>query len=320
MHLTQITGRFSRVSNSETKQKNIAKGLSLGLFAYLIWGSFPLIITGLASFANPWEIVVWRIVFGFVTAVILIAVTRTWKSLFAVFKDKRMLFWIAVSSVFIVINWQVYVIGVSAGRVIETSLGYFINPIFTVLIAVIHLREKLNKVQWTAVGIAFAAVTVLTIDYGHLPWIALTLAGSFGIYGLAKNKLGGKVSALNSYTLESGALLPLAFIQAFIVASIAPGLQITQHGWEGVVGLAVFGVLTAVPLILFGSAAENLPLSWVGFMQFSAPTIQFIIAITVLQEQMPPVRWVGFVMVWTALIILTTDALKRSRANRVLPA
>ena len=308
------------MSNSETKQKNIAKGLSLGLFAYLIWGSFPLIITGLASFANPWEIVVWRIVFGFVTAVILIAVTRTWKSLFAVFKDKRMLFWIAVSSVFIVINWQVYVIGVSAGRVIETSLGYFINPIFTVLIAVIHLREKLNKVQWTAVGIAFAAVTVLTIDYGHLPWIALTLAGSFGIYGLAKNKLGGKVSALNSYTLESGALLPLAFIQAFIVASIAPGLQITQHGWEGVVGLAVFGVLTAVPLILFGSAAENLPLSWVGFMQFSAPTIQFIIAITVLQEQMPPVRWVGFVMVWTALIILTTDALKRSRANRVLPA
>jgi len=308
------------VSNSETKQKNIAKGLSLGLFAYLIWGSFPLIITGLASFANPWEIVVWRIVFGFVTAVILIAVTKTWKSLFAVFKDKRMLFWIAVSSVFIVINWQVYVIGVSAGRVIETSLGYFINPIFTVLIAVIHLREKLNKVQWTAVGIAFAAVTVLTIDYGHLPWIALTLAGSFGIYGLAKNKLGGKVTALNSYTLESGALLPLAFIQAFIVASIAPGLQITQHGWEGVVGLAIFGVLTAVPLILFGSAAENLPLSWVGFMQFSAPTIQFIIAITVLQEQMPPVRWVGFVMVWTALIILTTDALKRSRANRVLPA
>lgn len=308
------------MSNSETKQKNIAKGLSLGLFAYLIWGSFPLIITGLASFANPWEIVVWRIVFGFVTAVILIAVTRTWKSLFAVFKDKRMLFWIAVSSVFIVINWQVYVIGVSAGRVIETSLGYFINPIFTVLIAVIHLREKLNKVQWTAVGIAFAAVTVLTIDYGHLPWIALTLAGSFGIYGLAKNKLGGKVTALNSYTLESGALLPLAFIQAFIVASIAPGLQITQHGWEGVVGLAIFGVLTAVPLILFGSAAENLPLSWVGFMQFSAPTIQFIIAITVLQEQMPPVRWVGFVMVWTALIILTTDALKRSRANRVLPA
>jgi chloramphenicol-sensitive protein RarD len=302
------------VDKSKPRQKNIAKGLSLGLLAYFIWGSFPLVI------ANPWEIVVWRIVFGFLTALILIAITRTWKSLFAVFRDKKMLLWIAVSSVFIMINWQVYVIGVSAGRVIETSLGYFINPIFTVLIAVIYLREKLNRVQWVAIGISVIAVTVLTIDYGHLPWIALTLAGSFGIYGLAKNKLGGKVSALNSYTLESGALVPVAIVQAAIVASMAPGLQITQNGWQGIAGLAIFGVLTAIPLILFGSAAENLPLSWVGFMQFMAPTIQFILALTVLNEEMPPARWAGFMLVWLALVILTTDALKRSRANRVLAA
>ena len=308
------------VDKSKPRQKNIAKGLSLGLLAYFIWGSFPLVITALASFANPWEIVVWRIVFGFLTALILITITRTWKSLFAVFRDKKMLLWIAVSSVFIMINWQVYVIGVSAGRVIETSLGYFINPIFTVLIAVIYLREKLNRIQWVAIGISVIAVTVLTIDYGHLPWIALTLAGSFGIYGLAKNKLGGKVSALNSYTLESGALIPVAIVQAAIVTSMAPGLQITQNGWQGVVGLAIFGVLTAIPLILFGSAAENLPLSWVGFMQFMAPTIQFILALTVLNEEMPPARWAGFMLVWLALVILTTDALKRSRANRVLAA
>lgn len=308
------------LDKSKPRQKNIAKGLSLGLLAYFIWGSFPLVITALASFANPWEMVVWRIVFGFLTALILITITRTWKSLFAVFRDKKMLLWIAVSSVFIMINWQVYVIGVSAGRVIETSLGYFINPIFTVLIAVIYLREKLNRIQWVAIGISVIAVTVLTIDYGHLPWIALTLAGSFGIYGLAKNKLGGKVSALNSYTLESGALIPVAIVQAAIVASMAPGLQITQNGWQGVVGLAIFGVLTAIPLILFGSAAENLPLSWVGFMQFMAPTIQFILALTVLNEEMPPARWAGFMLVWLALVILTTDALKRSRANRVLAA
>jgi len=308
------------VDKSKPRQKNIAKGLSLGLLAYFIWGSFPLVITALASIANPWEIVVWRIVFGFLTALILITITRTWKSLFAVFRDKKMLLWIAVSSVFIMINWQVYVIGVSAGRVIETSLGYFINPIFTVLIAVIYLREKLNRVQWVAIGISVIAVTVLTIDYGHLPWIALTLAGSFGIYGLAKNKLGGKVSALNSYTLESGALIPVAIVQVAIVASMAPGLQITQNGWQGVAGLAIFGVLTAIPLILFGSAAENLPLSWVGFMQFMAPTIQFILALTVLNEEMPPARWAGFMLVWLALVILTTDALKRSRANRVLAA
>lgn len=300
------------------KEKNITKGLALGLLAYFIWGSFPLVITSLAQFANPWEIVVWRIVFGFITAIVLISVTKTWKSLKEVFRDKKMLLWIAVASVFIMVNWQVYVIGVSAGRVIETSLGYFINPIFTVLIAVIFLREKLNKIQWVAIGISILAVTVLTVDYGHLPWIALTLAGSFGIYGLAKNQLGGKVSALNSYAIESGALIPVAIIQASIVASISPGLQITEHGWFGFVGLAIFGILTAIPLILFGTAAENLPLSWVGFMQFIAPSLQFLVALTILGEKMPPARWIGFLLVWTALVILTTDALRRSRASRAL--
>jgi chloramphenicol-sensitive protein RarD len=302
--------------NSTTGQKNIAKGLSLGLLAYFIWGSFPLVITALASFANPWEIVVWRIVFGFVTAILLITITRGWHSLIEAFKDKKMLIWVAISSVFIMINWQVYVIGVSAGRVVETSLGYFINPILTVMLAVFVLREKLNKVQWTAIAISAVAVGILTFDYGHLPWIALTLAASFGIYGLAKNKLGGRISALNSYAMESGALIPVAIIQATIVASIAPGLQITSHGVQGVIGLAIFGVLTAIPLILFGSAAENIPLSWMGFLQYMAPTIQFLLAITVLGEQMPPARWAGFLLVWLALVILTTDALTRSRASR----
>jgi chloramphenicol-sensitive protein RarD len=210
------------------------------------------------------------------------------------------------------------VIGISAGRVVETSLGYFINPLVTVLLAVVFLREKLNAIQWSAVGLGAVAVTVLTIDYGHLPWIALTLAGSFGIYGLAKNKLGGKVTPLNSYAIESGALLPVAIIQGAIVASLAPGLQITQNGWQGVAGLAFFGIMTAVPLILFGTAAENLPLSWVGFMQFMTPSIQFVLALTVFQEQMPPARWVGFILVWVALLTLTTDALRRNRANRRL--
>lgn len=305
---------------SPVREKNVAKGLGLGLTAYFIWGSFPLIIAGLSTFANPWEIVVWRIVFGFATAVVLISVTRTWGSLVAVFKNKRMLGWIALCSFFIMINWQVYVIGISAGRVVETSLGYFINPLVTVLLAVVFLREKLNAIQWSAVGLGAVAVTVLTIDYGHLPWIALTLAGSFGIYGLAKNKLGGKVTPLNSYAIESGALLPVAIIQGAIVASLAPGLQITQNGWQGVAGLAFFGIMTAVPLILFGTAAEHLPLSWVGFMQFMTPSIQFVLALTVFQEQMPPARWVGFILVWVALLTLTTDALRRNRANRRLRA
>lgn len=304
------------MSPQDKAEKNLAKGLSLGLTAYFIWGSFPLIITGLASFANPWEIVVWRIVFGFATAVVLISVTRTWKSLFAVFKNRKFMLYIACCSVLIMINWQVYVIGISAGRVVETSLGYFINPIITVLLAVLFLREKLNLTQWSAVALGAVAVTVLTVDYGHLPWIALALAGSFGLYGLVKNKLGGKVTALNSYAIESGALLPVALVQGSIVASISPGLQIANHGWLGAVGMAVFGVMTAVPLILFGTAAENLPLSWIGFMQFMTPSIQFVLALTVFQEHMPPTRWFGFILVWIALIMLTGDALRRNQATR----
>ena len=296
----------------------MAKGLGLGLTAYLIWGSFPLIISGLASFANPWEIVVWRIVFGFATAVVLISVTRSWASLRAVFKNRSMLGWIGLSSVLIMINWQVYVIGIASGRVLETSLGYFINPLVTIVLAVFFLREKLNLVQWMAVALGAIAVTVLSIDYGHLPWVALTLAATFGVYGLAKNKLGGQVTPLNSYAIESGALLPVAIIQGAIVASISPGLQITSQGWQGVAGLAFFGIMTAIPLILFGTAAENLPLSWIGFMQFMTPSIQFVLGLTVFKEQMSPARWVGFILVWLALLVLTSDALKRNQASRKL--
>ncbi len=308
----------SEIQEKPVHVKNVAKGLGLGLTAYLIWGSFPLIITGLASFANPWEIVVWRIVFGFATAVVLISVTRSWASLRAVFRNRSMLGWIGLSSVLIMINWQVYVIGIASGRVLETSLGYFINPLVTIVLAVFFLREKLNLVQWMAVALGAIAVTVLSIDYGHLPWVALTLAATFGVYGLAKNKLGGQVTPLNSYAIESGALLPVAIIQGAIVASISPGLQITSQGWQGVAGLAFFGIMTAIPLILFGTAAENLPLSWIGFMQFMTPSIQFVLGLTVFKEQMSPARWVGFILVWLALLILTSDALKRNQANRKL--
>lgn len=308
----------SEIQEKPVHVKNVAKGLGLGLTAYLIWGSFPLIITGLASFANPWEIVVWRIVFGFATAVALISVTRSWASLRAVFRNRSMLGWIGLSSVLIMINWQVYVIGIASGRVLETSLGYFINPLVTIVLAVFFLREKLNLVQWMAVALGAVAVTVLSIDYGHLPWVALTLAATFGVYGLAKNKLGGQVTPLNSYAIESGALLPVAIIQGAIVASISPGLQITSQGWQGVAGLAFFGIMTAIPLILFGTAAENLPLSWIGFMQFMTPSIQFVLGLTVFKEQMSPARWVGFILVWLALLVLTSDALKRNQANRKL--
>jgi chloramphenicol-sensitive protein RarD len=291
-------------------EKQPKKGFTAGLSAYLIWGSFPIIISFL-SFATAFEVVVWRIVFGFLASLVLITVTRHWGSVTAVMRQPKMMLWILVAAIFIMVNWQVYVIGVASGHVIETSLGYFINPIVTIALAVVFLRERLRPAQWVAVGVAAVAVIILTVDYGHLPWIALTLAASFSIYGLAKNKLGGKVSALNSFAFESGILLPVALIQFLLVASTGPGIQFASHGFWGSFGLVFFGVMTAIPLILFGTAARHLSLSTIGFMQFMTPIIQFSLGLFYFGEEMPLARWIGFVLVWLALAFLIVDMLRR---------
>lgn len=291
-----------------------ARGLPLGLTAYFIWGSFPLIIAML-GFASPYEIVVWRVVFAFLTAVLLIAVTKNFKSLRETFRNRVNLTWIAVSALFIFINWLVYVIAISERHVVEASLGYFINPLVTILLAVIFLREKLTRVQWVAMGFGALAVLVLTFDYGRPPWVALILAGSFGIYGLAKNKLGGKVSALNSFAVESGVLVPIAIVQLVLVQTIGGGIMFASQGALGMAGLALYGAMTAIPLILFGAAAQYLPLKVIGFMQYIAPIIQFTIGLVVFNEPMPTARWLGFGLVWFSLAILSYDII-RSRNQR----
>ena len=269
------------------------------------------------SFASPFEIVVWRIVFGFLVAAALISFTKSWAELASVIKQPKLMVWVVASSFFIMANWQIYVIAIAEHHVVESALGYFINPLITILLAVVFLRERLRKLQWAAVAMGATAVTVLTIDYGRLPWIALTLAGSFGIYGLAKSKLGGKVSAVNSYALESGILLPVAAIQGSIIGSMSPGLQFGANGFWGSAGLIFFGIMTAVPLIMFGTAAKYLPLSVVGLLQYMTPTIQFILALMVFHEEMPAARWVGFVIVWVGLAFLTTDMLRLTRNQPV---
>lgn len=299
---------------NSTKDPGYGRGLLVGVSAYLIWGSFPLIIAML-EFASPYEIVVWRIVFGFLVAAALITFTKSWSDLVAVVKQPKLMVWVVASSFFIMANWQIYVIAISEHHVVESALGYFINPLVTILLAVVFLRERLRKLQWAAVAMGAIAVTVLTLDYGRLPWIAIALAGSFGIYGLAKSKLGGKVSAVNSYALESGILLPVAAIQGSIIGAISPGLQFGANGFWGAAGLIFFGIMTAVPLILFGTAAKHLPLSMIGLLQYMTPTIQFILALTVFREDMPPARWVGFVIVWLGLGFLTTDMLRQTRNN-----
>lgn len=291
-------------------EKSTVKGLTYGLSAYLIWGSFPLIIT-LLAFAGPWEIVVWRIVFGFLTAAILIAARKDFRSLLEVLKNWKQFRWVLASAVLIMVNWQIYVIGIVNHQVIESSLGYFINPLVTIALAVVFLKEKLSRLQWIAVALGLAAVLVLTIDYGQPPWLALSLAFSFAVYGLAKAKLGNQVSAVNSFALESGLLLPVAMIQLWIVSLQPAGITYLSHGVWGAVGLSFYGVMTAVPLIFFGLAAQHLPLRYVGFMQYLTPSIQFILALTVFQEPMPAVRWFGFAIVWAALALLSFDLIRQ---------
>ena len=285
-------------------------GLLYGLSAYLIWGSFPLIIVA-ASFANPYEVVVWRIVFGFLFAAVLVSFVGGWREIWQLVRSPKKLTWVSVAALFIFINWTVYVVAVATGNVIETSLGYFINPLVTVLFAVLLLKEKLRKTQWVALGIGAIAVLVLTLDYGRLPWIALALALSFGTYSLAKNKVGKKIPALQSFTVESGLVLPFALVQLWIVAQFAP-IMLFSGPIESTI-LIGFGILTAIPLILFGAAASRIPLSTIGFIQYLTPTIQFSVGFFIFGEPMPLVRWIGFGLVWISLAILTIDALKRKR-------
>lgn len=287
-------------------------GLLYGLSAYLIWGSFPLIIAA-ASFADPFEVVVWRVVFGFIFAALLVSIVGGWKDIVQIVKSAQRLKWVAVASLMIYINWVVYVVAVATGNVIESSLGYFINPLVTVLFAVLLLKEKLRPMQWAALGIGATAVVILTFDYGRLPFIAIALAVSFGIYSLAKNKVGKKIPALQSFTIESGLVVPVALVQLWLVSQSA---QIMI--FSGLVETSIlvgFGILTAIPLILFGAAASRVPLSTIGFIQYLTPTIQFSIGFFVFGEPMPAVRWVGFALVWVSLAILTFDALRRKRPD-----
>ena len=214
-----------------------------------------------------------------------------------------------MAAIFIFINWQVYVVAVVTGNVIETSLGYFINPLITVMFAVFLLKEKLRRMQWLALGVGLIAVLVLTVDYGRPPWIAIILALSFGTYSLAKNRVGRNIGALQSFTIESATVLPIAIIQLIVVASLGP-VMILSGPMEAAV-LIGFGIMTAVPLILFGAAASRIPLSMIGFIQYLTPVLQFSAGYFILGEQMPPVRWIGFGLVWVSLAILTSDALRK---------
>jgi chloramphenicol-sensitive protein RarD len=285
-------------------------GVVSGITAYALWGLFPLYFPLLEP-AGGLEIVAHRVIWSLVFVAVLLTVVRRWPLVRAAFADRRTLLVLAVAAVLIAANWLVFVYGVNSGHVVETSLGYFINPLVSVLLGVVVFSERLRPLQWTAVGIAAVAVGVLTVDYGHPPWIALALAESFGLYGVMKKLV--RVEAAPGLFVETAIVaVPAA---AAIVVLQADGQGTATSGGAGhFLLLMSSGVATAIPLLLFAAATRRIPLSTVGLLQYLTPLMQLAIGVFVRHEPMPPARLAGFVIVWIALAVFTADSLRTARA------
>jgi chloramphenicol-sensitive protein RarD len=293
---------------------NHRSGLVFGVSAYLLWGLFPL-YWPLLEPAAPVEILAHRIAWSLVFVCALLAFTAGFGWLRTLGRRRAGL--LALAATLVTINWGTYIYGVNSEHVVETSLGYFINPLVTVALAVTVLGERLTKLQGVAVVIAAAAVVVLTIDYGRPPWIALILACSFGLYGLIKKRVG--VDGLQSLGFETGFLAPLAIAYLLVIGANGSG-TFTSEGSGHAALLALGGVFTAVPLMLFGAAAIRIPLTQLGLIQYLAPTLQFAIGVLIYSEPMPASRLAGFALVWVALGVFTYDAVQGSRRARFAAA
>jgi chloramphenicol-sensitive protein RarD len=286
-------------------------GLLYGTGSYLLWGLFPLYFPLLEP-AGTVEILASRMAWSLVVVVILLAVTKGFAGVRTVLRDRRRFGLLATAAVLISVNWGVYIWGVNSGHVVECSLGYFINPLFTILLGVLVLGERLRRAQWVAVGIGTAAVVVIAVDYGRPPWIALVLAASFGLYGFVKKQAG--VGALDSLAVETGTLF-LPAVAALVVLQAQGTLAFGHHGVGNTLLLASTGVVTAVPLLFFAAATQRLPLSVIGLLQYLTPVLQFIVGVGIRHEHVPFAEFIGFCLVWLALIVLTVDGLRHQRHN-----
>ena len=289
------------------------RGLLLGVAAYTLWGAFPLYWVLLEP-AGALEILAHRILWSLVTMGFIVALLRRTTQLRALFRDRRVFALLAVGAAVITVNWATYIWGVNNGRVVEASLGYFINPLVTVLMGVFILGERLRPVQWGAMAVAGTAVGVLALDYGRLPWVALVLAFSFGTYGLTKKT--ANVGAIESLTLETMLLAPVA--AAYVGWLMATGQSnFGSHGTGHALLFTTTGIVTAIPLICFGGAAIRVSMVTLGLLQYLAPILQFALGVVGFHEDMPPGRWVGFILVWIALAIFTVEAIHHHRRRQL---
>ena len=298
--------RLARVSESR-------RGLLYGIAAYGLWGAFPL-YWPLLEPAGAIEILAHRVLWSMVTMGLLVLLFGRWSHLVALVRGRRTRRLLSVAAFVIAFNWAGFIWGVNNGHVVEVSLGYFINPLVTVLMGVLVLRERLRPLQWAALGVASCAVVVLTVDYGRPPWVALLLAGSFGTYGLAKKQ--ANAGAVECLAFETALLAPLAAAYLGWLAWQGDS-GFGAHGVGHALLLMSTGIVTALPLICFGAAATRLPLVTIGLLQYLAPVLQFVTGLLIFHEDMTTGRWIGFSLVWFALAVFTFESIHHRRRQQI---
>lgn len=283
-------------------------GLILGFSAYTLWGFFPL-YWPLLKPAVPTEILAHRMIWSLVVCVLLLAFNRRITEAIAMVRDPAVFGRLALAAVFLSVNWLIFIYAINSGQVVESALGYYINPLVLITFGVFLLHERLRTAQWIAVSLGVVAVAVLTIDVGRPPWIALSLAISWGTYGFMKKRLG--VGALQSLAVETfvltiPAMAYLGFLEVRREAAFGSDASLT-------ILLIGAGVITTIPLLLFNGAATRLPLSLLGLLQYLNPTIQFLLGLLLFDEAMSAARWAGFVLIWIALVVLASDGVRAAR-------
>ena len=301
------SGGYTLLVGSRTDRKGLAGGFG----AHLMWGVFPLYFH-LLQRSGAVEIVAHRIAWTLVFCLVAVSLTGGWGKVRAVLANGRLFGTLLGAGVLVSLNWLIYVYAVVTGHVVDAALGYFINPLVTVVLAMVFLRERVTPAQVVALVVGLAAVLVIVIGVGRVPWIGLGLALTFGFYSLAKSRVGGQVSGFVGLGVEALALAPLSVAYILVLELTGRGTFLSIS-WPYALLLAATGVVTALPLLAFAVGAARLPLVTLAFIQYVTPVMQFLIGVLFFGEHMPVVRWVGFVLVWIALLILSADTLRRTR-------
>ena len=289
------------------RAEGVRGGLAYGLGAYATWGVIPLYFRAVSA-APPLIILCHRVVWSALFLVIVVSVRREWSLIIPTLRNARNLILLTCGAILIAINWLLFIYAVSSHQVLQASLGYFINPLLSIALGMVFMGERLRGWQWAAVGIAAAGVVNLALRGAGVPWLALSLAASFGLYGLVRKKLN--INSLHGLLVETFVLLPLAVVVLATAKNV--------HYSSGLLGLlALSGVVTAVPLLMFGAALRRLPLSTMGFLQYVGPTLQFLVALVIFHEPLDRAKLASFALCWVGIAVYAADSLLARQAQEV---